>query len=232
VKYVLAALVASVSFVGTANAIPAYLDPRADPTLILSWENPGGDHAHHCTGFYIGNGMIVTAAHCVYDTDGKKGFWNYPYEVFDRMGNYYGHTIDVLFVDVRHDMAVISDERATDTGIRPAAVSCALPPEGTVIRVAGYPEFLWYQENYGVVKQSSWDEVVSNLWPSHVSHTALQRHGNSGGPVFNAETNEVVGIVVGGVEIDGVHLDEVMVPTATLCTEFLNQVVAENKGHK
>ncbi len=197
--------------------LPEYADTRANPTLALHWRNPdkGADHAHHCTGFYIGDGRIVTAAHCVHD-EKKSAFFNAQYAIHDRNAHFYGYTDKVLFVDVRHDIAVVAG--GNDREIRPARVLCTEPSKGQIIRVTGYPEERWYVETFGTL-ETGVGRVDSNSWPTYAYHNAAQDHGSSGGPVWDVDANAVIGIVVGWQ-----YFTNTMVPTSLLCREYLSAI--------
>lgn len=203
---------------------PEYADARSNPTLILTWASPGLDHPHHCTGFYIGQGKIVTAGHCIFD-DEEKQFHNATYSVMDRNAKELGFTREVLFLDTKHDIAVLqAPAKASDATVRPAKVLCSPPSQGTIIRVTGYPLDDWYTETFGVVTSGVMrgDDPV---WLTYVLNSARIDHGNSGGPAWDAEDNAVVGIAVGTVS-----WNTVMVPTSVLCEEYLRPLEPEKPG--
>ena len=163
----------------------------------------------HGSGFYIGNNLIITAAHVVAEAkDGKV-------TVKTEGGNILKG--EVLWSSKARDVSLI---RVSGTfGLTPAVLSCSTPKIGDAIHARGNPlsfEFL-----------SMWGRVAGTKremgpWLVGVPTDMTILPGMSGGPVFGAD-GRVVGIAVGvimapagfgSMSITGATL---IVPGSTIC---------------
>lgn len=153
---------------------------------------------HSCTGFFIDDDTIATAAHCVYDTKvnkwhhlayiypGKNGILNNPYGVHVS-GEFQITTgwINVVpseddkyrAIDSSHDYAVIfvSDGSASQWfGLRNSH------SVGTAVNATGYPR--------DKPAYTMWRSLgnITHLYTTFFHYNTWNYYGVSGGPVFNS----------------------------------------------
>ncbi len=154
------------------------------------------------TGFYIGNGKVVTAAHVVEGSvDGGKK------EVINGPGTYLA---TVSLYSKEDDVAVL--EIATiEPEMKALKFVCLTPEVGTDIKIEGHP--------FGLpVKQTAWGKVSSGEFKfqdwNHVYVTnSGAAPGNSGSPVSTMD-GSVVGMLVGGFPVGNYNF---VVPSSTIC---------------
>lgn len=180
----------------------AATSPVGEPTVKIVLENG------HGSGVYIGNNLILTAAHVV--TGAKDG----KVKIKTEGGNILPGV--VLWTSKERDIALV---RTTGTlGLRAARLSCTTPQIGDIINARGSPgpiEFFtaWGRVSGTIRSFGPWFEAVTT------DMTVVM--GMSGGPVFNTR-GEVVGLAVGvlstpmgfGVSLTGVGF---VVPGSTIC---------------
>lgn len=152
-----------------------FAPPLAGSTVIL--ENDGG----HGSGVYLGNGIVLTAAHVV----GKQL----------RMRTDHGGTspVTTMWVDKLHDLAAVRIDDARESArIQSAELSCKLPKEGDELTFAGNPVDVEFVKTFGRVAGPP-VLFAENPFVIPVSGTIIQ--GMSGGPAFDKH-GRVVGINV------------------------------------
>lgn len=174
----LAKIVLALALIGGA-AVSASMQQRDDAGSVVHVVVPNVGFG---TGFYIGGGQFVTAAHVVADG---------VYQVTLRAGAL-SFTGNVLWVDEKRDVAVLQAEPPSPMPM--AKLTCdgrADAEVGTPVHSIGYPLNLGLVETWGrvaggVVKieDISQRELVTNLTIAP---------GNSGGPVFD-DQGEVIGM--------------------------------------
>ena len=176
--------------------------PAGEPTVKVVLENG------HGSGVYIGNNLILTAAHVV---DGAK---DGKVKIKTEGGNILPGV--VLWTSKERDIALI---RVTGTfGLRAASLSCTTPKAGDMISARGSPGPIEFFTAWGHIAGTvrsfgPWLEV------SPTDMTIVM--GMSGGPAFNAR-GEVVGLAVGGMVVpmgSSASLTGVgfVVPGSTIC---------------
>lgn len=161
------------------------------------WSQPS---ACYCTAFLVAPGIVATAAHCLegvqlsdirliagFELASKSGIVDYAiaaddiYEPVELMNDAAGQNLDFVFLRLK--------ENAAFQKILPLATAAAHPadsvyaigfPSGLPMKVAGIGPVT--QTEGGVYFYSDIDTY----------------EGNSGSPVFNARTHEVVGILIEG----------------------------------
>ena len=137
----------------------------------------------HGSGFYIGNNLIITAAHVVVDAKDSK------VKVKTEGGNILKG--EVLWSSKARDVSLI---RVSGTfGLSPAILSCATPKVGDAIQARGNPLSVEFLSMWGRVAGTQ-REMGPWLVGLPTDMTILP--GMSGGPVFGAD-GRVVGIAVG-----------------------------------
>jgi S1-C subfamily serine protease len=137
------------------------------------------------TGFIVNmeKGWILTNAHVVGRSPGDVYV-----ELFDKTEI----EAERIFVDSYFDLAVIKvDPAALPSAVAQAELDCSsLPTQGTPVVAYGNPGSFRFSATTGIVSDIAW------MFPFEYIHTdATINHGNSGGPLLNARTGKVVGIV-------------------------------------
>jgi len=106
----------------------------------------------------------------------------------------------------REDIAIL---RVDAHDAVPLELGAELPLEGDPVALAGFPKIQFdIADEYGELRPSFHQGSVSTLVNNGavVLHDALSRPGNSGGPLFDAQSGKVVGVVQGGWERDGEYV--------------------------
>lgn len=161
----------------------------------------------HGSGFHIGNGYIVTAAHVV----GKEE------KISIKTSSDKTQDAEVLWVNAAYDIALLRIKKPEEIGV--AVLSCRIPAVGEAIIAKGNPanmEFITVWGNVAGVARS-----VGN-WRSVVVTNIVTVPGQSGGPVMDT-SGKVVGVTVGvmasSVGLFGVSLVGIgyVVPASSVC---------------
>ena len=160
-----------------------------------------------CSGFLIGEDLLVTAGHCVFKASCGKDLWVFNYQMksdgsfektFEKEDVYKCQEILVREQSKTIDYAVIKLNRKVRGGVPVKMRTGPEPKVGDGMFVIGYPMGLPAKiagnanlRKWGVQKRY----FVANL---------DTYGGNSGSPVFNANTLEVEGILARG-DVDFVN---------------------------
>lgn len=198
----ISAAVALIIVVALFSQPKANPTPTGKPTVKIVLERG------HGSGVYIGNGLILTAAHVVVNSkDGNV-------KVKTEGGNILKG--EVLWMSKARDVALV---KVSGTfGLSPAVLSCSTPQIGDAIQARGNPLSVEFFSSWGHIagtprEMGRWLEIV----PTDLTVVM----GMSGGPVFDVR-GEVVGLVVGvmgapmgiSVSITGAS---VVVPGSAIC---------------
>ncbi len=140
------------------------------------------------TGFALENGFIVTNAHVVGSCDETNLVALTPESQTIRFKK--------VIKDNGRDLAVLMPAMPVPFGLKLA--SGKEPPPGTEVSTWGYP-FLYDGATplLSVGHVAGYRTDTSNGRPTnHIVVNAAFNHGNSGGPLFLAQENSVIGVVV------------------------------------
>jgi S1-C subfamily serine protease len=152
-----------------------------------------------CTTFHVGNGLFVTAKHCV-ETEG-------PADLTIQDSENGLHVAHLIYVDPENDVAIIqSDELDTSMEIWTKSDGKLMP--GKQIMTMGHPGY--YMAEFMFEVGYIVNVKMINGKPFIVSKN-LAYPGQSGGPVVMVENGKVVGIAIALSERikvlkDGLHL--------------------------
>lgn len=182
-------------------AAPGYADdpkPTVEPTVKVD-----GSSGAHGSGFYIGNGYVVTAAHVPDE------------EMFIAVVLADGRRLraDVVVSDEIDDLAIVKIDAPND--LRAAPLACRPAVVGEHIEVRGNPLQFDFVSTYGRVAGLA--RPLLPDWRSTFLIDATIAPGNSGGPVFDKD-GAVLGVAVGVPLYRGSILGlGFVVPSTTLC---------------
>lgn len=140
------------------------------------------------TGFFLSNGVIVTNSHVVgscredtlYAISSKNEHLQFAKVITDKV----------------RDLALLVPKRHLAHGLTLSAADS--PPPGTTVSTWGYP--LLYNGttpllSVGYISGFRTDQS-NGRGVKHIVVNGAFNHGNSGGPLFTARNNEVIGVVV------------------------------------
>jgi S1-C subfamily serine protease len=202
---------------GAAIAVGAAYIPRDDrpsADVMIKTIVKGKPDGSSCSGVYLGNGVVLTAKHCItkgavygviLDDDGLRGgsvmaVWEWSSDKDDLATL---HVAEKLYA-----------ERAT--------LACRPPQIGEPIEVVGNPldtEFIHTWGRVAGVKRSAKDDN------DEVPVDAMIASGNSGGPAYDS-AGRVLGIVNEALDASGTesvgHLD-FMVSSEGACSKYANK---------
>lgn len=177
-------------------------------------------HGHEiCSGVIIGHDLIATDKHCTPE-EGKLSV------TLDRGGRE-GDTIDatVLRRSDKADVALIKTDKPIDAPV--AKLGCYVPPIGTPIEIVGNPLGLSFIHTWGRIAGVMRDGPDADK--SHDTHLipidGSFASGNSGGPVYDLNTGEVVGmsdIYIDGSDGGGAGSVKLIVSSTAVCDLLAN----------
>jgi len=135
----------------------------------------------HGSGFHIGNGYLITAAHVVKDAD--------KLQLKTSLGGQ--AKAEVLWTNKAHDIALLRVEGPLDLAVAP--LSCRVPDVGEDIMAKGNPASDEFITVWGKIAGG---ERAFGPWRSVVVTDIATVPGQSGGPVLDSSGN-VIGVTVG-----------------------------------
>ena len=197
-KYVLALFVSLVVFVG-CNCTGLSVNLTRSVKTIYQESSPSvflvKTSAGHCSGFLITKDTIVTAGHCVENTD------NIVF-IFDKYGNEY---LAIPYIDDDEKdvalMMVLSHE--IDDRFVPLSLG-EVPVIGERLITIGFPG---YSGGLQVLEVSHLKQIRNYSNRKLLISDGIAYPGESGSPVFD-ERGFVIGVAVGIKPVAGAHKDE------------------------
>lgn len=166
-------------------AASAPVVPMARSVVRMDIPNVG-----HGSGVHLGNGFILTAGHVTEDAQ--------YIDVVDTLGAH--HHGEILWYNHAYDVSLvyISDYRS----VAKARLSCKDPKIGQAIRIEGNPGDVDFATTWGRVSafgKVGYENIDGKgLWKRLITLDITAAPGDSGGPVYDDETGEVLGILVSG----------------------------------
>jgi hypothetical protein len=162
------------------------------PSLVFVMNYHAGKFSAAGSGFVVGHRdghmLVVTNRHVIEGGDSFKGVIQSPTQVA------FGLTI--LTVGKSDDLALLESTKLDAPAV---SLAMTLPPLGHAISIAGYPRTQLFIAMEGGGLTPSVHAGNVNALPQngyYIQYDAQTDHGNSGGPLFDAETALVYGIVV------------------------------------
>jgi V8-like Glu-specific endopeptidase len=189
-------------FIGAGNNV---LDPWRRVAYLEATGQPGspcsGEYVCRCTGFLIGPSTVITAGHCVYNTDPTNGLGGWAVYVrvapgedgaavppLDEPFGFQVEATDLwtttgwLDGDAEYDYGAVVVDHAFTGLAGPFFAYANIAAVGIEPRLSGYPGD---KPNF----QQWWDDdTVTNVAPRIVSYEMDTASGQSGSPVWYPST--------------------------------------------
>ena len=162
------------SYIGTTAPVNDY-----DSSVVKVLVGSG-----HGSGVYIGDGVVLTAAHVVNGASDNK------VKLRTESGNIL--EAEVLWVNKARDIAALRP--TTLVGLTPSVLSCNDPMSGDKITARGNPGAAEFFTSHGYISDAK--KHVAGPWKQAMTVDMSIAPGMSGGPVFN-EVGNVIGLAVG-----------------------------------
>lgn len=198
------AVAMAIAPVAFAQSVNVTQDERTVTGTILI---PQGNHLEMiCSGVETGhdsdgNGVFVTARHCVFDAD-VNAFYRNEFVSFSADGSGPYYPVELYAVSNTDDLAVLKLKGA---GTHPEAQiedERQLNPGDPVDNIS-YPEFMGKLEFHGSFVAPRWPHVPEDIrvefpeWVHAMPVDITIAPGSSGSPLFDSKTHAVIGIMVG-----------------------------------
>jgi S1-C subfamily serine protease len=177
------------------NAVVALADATEDGGIDI-----------YCTGTFIGDNAILTAAHCVAEGETELKFLTYSKYRRSSTGHPPASSLSpahVRRVDVDKDLALLIVPVGTVVGPHTfLPVADSGPAQGENVYLVGHPVGIAWTLTVGVVsyeRRPGWPGAeYEGFRPVYIQHDAQAWPGNSGGPLVNYD-NELCGVLVQGI---------------------------------
>lgn len=206
------------------NRINDYQSQINAPTLqssqSLCADEPFGQQpaAANCSGFLVGDDTIVTAGHCVDVNDCADYAYVFGFSYVEATGNpslvnnkdiYNCQKVIKRVYNPNTDFAIVKLDRKVENRA-PLRLANSQPAQGDKVAVIGHPSGLPTKIADGAqVRTIDQHYFVANM---------DTYGGNSGSAVFNADTYEVIGILVRG-EQDYAYDRKMKCYRSNICTD-------------
>lgn len=148
-----------------------------------------------------GNGVFVTARHCVFDPDVNM-FYRGEVVSFSADGSGPYYPTELYAVSNTDDLAILKLKGAGSQPVAKIEDEHQLNPGDPVDNVS-YPEFMGKLEFHGSFVAPSWPHVPEDIivdfpeWIHAMPVDITIAPGSSGSPLFDSKTHAVIGIMVG-----------------------------------
>lgn len=171
-----------------------------------------------------GNGIFVTARHCVFDRD-VNAFYKNEFVSFSDNGSGPYYQTQLYAVSNTDDLAVL---KLVGAGSRPVAQignEADLVPGDPVDNVS-YPEFMGKLEFHGAFVAPLWPHLPADIavefpeWRFAMPVDITIAPGSSGSPLFDAKTHSVIGIMVGSTNMGRLNI---AIPISRLLAMYVNK---------
>jgi S1-C subfamily serine protease len=162
------------------------------PSLALVVDSKGSSGSAFCVASDAERSIYVTNAHVVNEEQELTLYRQCP-DYAKMVGTVVakGDASDV-------DLAVLSVDVPS---IQPVTISSVRPHRDMRVTILGYPQVqFWVADRFGELQSAAHSGTVTSVIHdgSTILNDAVSRPGNSGGPLFDAGTGDVVGICTSG----------------------------------
>lgn len=176
----------------TPSSAPVSAEDLTSMTVALTARDEDGETHAYCTGVWVGETAILTAAHCVSDEDS-------PRVTFLEHGDSktLAREASIVGIDLHHDLALL---RTLPNGAHAfARVSAAPLQAGARVFTMGHSMGLWWSYSSGDLAAIRTLDLGDGdrLW---VQSTAPISPGNSGGGLFDS-SGDIVGLASGSMRL-------------------------------
>jgi S1-C subfamily serine protease len=182
------------------------------PEALVKIEVGGG----HGSGSHLGNGVILTAAHVVTgETTVRVRIASacVPFAPTPATSCSVTVPAEVLWTNSKFDVAMLRVEDVETFKVHRIGIDCSSPKLGEAVIAKGFPLDMGRVETRGYIAGET--KALGGLWAEGVIVDIAGGAGMSGGPVVNANTGKVRGIVVGAA--GRISPLMVAVPSSTVC---------------
>jgi S1-C subfamily serine protease len=175
-----------------AESPPEGVGDKLRHALALVVDGNGLSGSAFCVASDSERSFYVTNAHVV-DTEKELTLYR-QYPIYSKMVGTVvakGNADDV-------DLAILS---VNVPSIQPVAISAIRPHRDMQITILGYPQVqFWMAERFGELQSAAHSGTITSVIHdgSRILNDAVSRPGNSGGPLFNSRTGEVLGVCTSG----------------------------------
>lgn len=188
--------------------------PGPDVRIELHMKNGQGGT---CSGVYLGDGIVLTAKHCIPDELASATV------IFDNNGNDDGSpSIDAMVLWKSDKTDIAAYKISVNIPVKSASLACRAPVIGENIEVVGNPLGLTFIHTWGRVAGVSRTSPDGEQYLVPID--AMISSGNSGGPVYDS-TGRVIGIADAVIQGQaplgpGVGHVDLMVSSQAACEKF------------
>lgn len=163
-----------------------FVESLEDKTIALTSINTEGNMSAYCSGVWVGDDKILTAAHCVDTKDITL------YMTKNDVGKDIARLSIKVKVDEKSDLALLISDPKSTPAHSIAVISKDKPYSGLQVFIEGHTTGMWWTYSEGVVSSNIRTYFENNKVPA-IQISAPAWFGNSGGGAFN-ENGELVGL--------------------------------------
>lgn len=151
-----------------------------------------------CSGFLVGPDLLATAGHCIKASECPKVVFVFGFRMqnenaavtsFSEPDIYTCKKVIAQEYTMKQDYALVQLDRPV-VGRKPLTLANRAPTVSEAIYVVGHPS--------GLPMKVAASANIRKLSPEFFTANTDSYGGNSGSPIFSAQTNEVLGILVRG----------------------------------